>query len=165
VKRNKPIFKQRKPGKHWRTRCKNPNYLGDWGRQAETWRLYVPQSATGAGPRNFDMTGARPYGTDGDDVNPEVRPGLYRWRLDRGGKTVLVYTAWQAVSPADHLASSDKTAWYVFTAKGKCRRARCPLTQYGYADNGSEIPYHRPGGCPLGIPLDAGWKYRNRMTH
>lgn len=168
MKRNKPLFKQKRPGKHYRMRRKSPTYYGDYDRCSETWKILVPQSTAGTDARTFDMTGAVPAGETGKPDDPTLFPGLYRWRLDRAGKSVFVYTQWgnwypwtRHDGPPRGVPSGD--VWYVFTAQGKCTRPRCPMTRYSYADSDAEVAHHRPGQCPLGIPLDGSWKFAGRL--
>jgi hypothetical protein len=166
MKRNKPLCKTRKAGTQIRLR--RPYWYDE--RRAETWKVYVPQSLVGTDARTFSMAEAVPAGEGDNPGNPGISPSLYRWRLDVDGKSVLVYVSWGAWYPwstgsslSDVVAHQGDT-WYVFTAEGKCDRLKCPFTRYGYSDKGDEIPQHRPGRCPGGIPLDATWKYAGRTT-
>jgi hypothetical protein len=82
---------------------------------------------------------------------------------------VLVYTRLHGWSPyyfdggfSDVPRTGD--VWYAYTAERKCQRNRCPLTRYYYSDSDAEIPMHRPGYCPLGVPGNAVWKRAARVT-
>lgn len=169
MKRNKPLFKQRKPGTHARQRW---SHILTGLREASTWTVLVPQSLAGADGRTFDMTGAVPAGEDGNPNNPTVSPNTYRWRLDHDGKTVMVYAIWGGWYPHSHISEIRKQGlprtgdvWYAFTADRKCTRAHCPLTHYRYSDSDAEIAIHQPGRCPLALPGDGSWKYAGRFTH
>lgn len=162
MKRNKPLCKRRKAGTQAERRRRAGWSWQDWQRQAADWTVFVPQSVVGTDAKVFDMTGATPFGIDEVPGDPTFQHGMNRWRLDIDGKSVVVYTSWRWGSSGALPRTGD--VWYAFTSKGKCLRDNCQMTWFDYADNGSEIPHHRPGACPLGIPLDASWKYARRVT-
>lgn len=166
MKRNKPIVRQRTAGTQSRKR--RPYWFDE--RRAETWKVYVPQSLVGADAHTFSMAGAVPAGEEGKQDDPRLSPGLCRWRLDVDGKSMFVFVSWGAWytwstgSGLSEVVPHKGDTWYVFTTEGKCTRPNCSFTRYDYSDKGDEIPSHRPGRCPGGIPLDATWKYAGRTT-
>lgn len=157
MKRNKPIWKHRQPGTQFRRRYRY--WIRDIDQRPCQWSLYVPQALAGAGSRAFDLTGAVPDGTSPQE--PRYQGGLYRWKVDRGGKVFHVFTS-QSGATGPLPDSGD--VWYRFTATGHCPRKHCPHAQIMIVDGGREISLHNPSRCPMGIPFDGSWKIADRLT-
>lgn len=165
MKRNKPLVKRRRSGTQSQRR--RPYWFDDRG--TNDWLVIVPQALAGKDARTFSMADAVPDGVNGNPDDPTLTPGLYRWRLSVGGRTVPVYTVqhgWYKWNPDYGFSAVPRTGdvWYAFTAECKCQRSRCPLTRYYYSEADNEVPMHRPGRCPLGVPGDTLWKYAGRLT-
>lgn len=164
MKRNKPLCKHRRSGTQtWRRRP----YWSD-PRRAETWTVIIPQAVAGDA-RTFDLSGAVPAGIENKPDDPTYAPNLYRWLLHIDGKPVMVFACWGGwyrwSTNTDRFRDAPSgDTWYAFTAEGKCGRSRCPLTRYVYSDFDAEVPRHRPGRCPLGMPIDGSWKYVGRVS-
>lgn len=166
MKRNKPLDKRHRVGTQtWRRR----SYWSDQ-RSTGDWTVIVPQAHVGADARILNLSGAVTDGAENVAGDPTVGPNLYRWRLDLFGRATPVYAvrgpwyAWTGHSGRFGAVPRTGDVWYAFTSEGKCERTNCPRTTYFYEGVDGRIARHVPGGCPLGIPLDAGWKYAGRIT-
>jgi hypothetical protein len=165
MKRNKPLVKRRNSGTQSRRR--RPYWFDQ--RSTEDWTVIAPQSLVGKDARTFSMEGAVPAGKEGLPDDPTFARGLYRWRLDFEGQSVLVYTrlhGWYSWYSDGGFSGVPRTGdvWYAFTAVRRCDRPRCSLTRYFYSDSDAEIALHRPGHCPLGVPGAGVWKYVARLV-
>lgn len=179
MKRNKPLFKQRKRGTQARRRWRYE--FGDSGKTR--WALAVPQAFVGVRETVLDMTGAIPAGADENAPdNPRYGSAL-RWRLDRDGQTTFVYGIHLWGGRTRHedpqtygrrVAERFRTAiptspdvYHVFTAEreGCARGTKCPLTMYFYSDSDVEVPRHKVDRCPTGVLTDGvPWRLVGRVV-
>jgi len=149
VKRNKPIVKTRAAGTQHKKR-REAGYFGwrDYERGVNDWRIVVAQSVVGD-TKTFSMDGAVPAGEDGNPDDPAWK-GVFRWRLDRDGKEIFVYS-----TPPS--GTTDK--FVVFTAERKCDRGdNCPMVRYWSTDIDFTLSRHRPGNCPMAVPGPGAWR-------
>jgi len=162
MKRNKPFVKH----------GANPQRRGRYHffdeRRRQEWSVAVPQSVV-RDSRAFSMDGAQPAGEDGSPDNP-LWKGLCRWRLDRGGKSFLVYGRWYGFptwqKPGFFIGPlPDGEVFHTFTSHRKCTNGKsCPLVRYWCEDIDFSLSDHRPGTCPAGVPGPGTWRYTGRFT-
>lgn len=162
MKRNKPIWKHRKPGTQARLRY--PHWRDREG--AVTWTVIVPQAIVGVEARTFSMDGAVPSGHHDRPDDPRVTSGAHRWILDG---SMVVYAKVGGLSSWDVTYGFEGVprigdVWYAFTAGRECLRNPCPLTHYWYEGPDATLKRHRKGFCPLAVSGEGVWKYAGRMV-